>query len=427
MHQPTAPGASKPTFARRIQSADRSFIREILKVTRSTDIVSFAGGLPNPDLFPAAELAEAARRALRDTPALALQYGPSEGEGELREFIAERWYASRGLPTTADQILITSGSQQALDLIGRVLLEPGDRTLVEEPSYLGALQAFSLYEPSFASVPLSPTGPDLARLGEALDAARMFYGIPNYQNPSGARYDLAARQELAVLLERSVTVFVEDEAYRDLSFEGAELPSLAGLVPERVLSLGTFSKIVAPGLRLGWIRAGAAFLDRLLVAKQASDLHAGSLSQRVVWEWLRMGRLDRHIEGLRLAYRAARDTLIERLRLELPEVTFAVPQGGLFLWATLPEGISSSRLFAQAIRAGVAFVPGGPFFLEPDKGESYMRLNFSHVDAEGARAGTRRLRAAIESVREGQVIPGGVATSHWPRDAGPGGFEPPYG
>ncbi|EHJ49000.1 putative transcriptional regulator, GntR family [Solidesulfovibrio carbinoliphilus subsp. oakridgensis] len=389
-----------PAFAKRMSQVRRSFIREILKVTADPSIISFAGGLPKPDLFPTGPMADAAARVLAENGPAALQYSVTEGEPALREWIAARYKAKKNLDIDPAHILVTNGSQQSLDLLGKVFLDPGDLVGVELPGYIGAIQAFSIFEPAFAGVPLGPEGPDLDRLTEVVLSrrAKMFYAVPNFQNPSGLTYSLAARRAVAEILRMSDTVFVEDDPYGELRFFGEPLPPVTSFLTQDAYLLGTFSKIAAPGLRLGWVVATPDTLAKLVTAKQASDLHCSTLVQRILIQFLADNDLDAHIATIRAVYGAQRDLMIERIKAEFPaEVTCTEPEGGMFLWVTLPEGCSAFALFDLCIKEKVAFVPGGPFFVDGG-GERTLRLNFSNADPERIAEGIARMGKGIKTL-----------------------------
>lgn len=389
-----------PAFAKRMSQVRRSFIREILKVTADPSIISFAGGLPKPDLFPTGPMAAAAARVLAENGPAALQYSVTEGEPALREWIAARYKAKKNLTIDPANILITNGSQQSLDLLGKVFLDPGDLVAVELPGYIGAIQAFSIFEPTFAGVPLGPEGPDIDRLSDVLlgQQAKMFYAVPNFQNPSGLTYSHTARRAVAEILRVSDAVFVEDDPYGELRFYGDPLTPITGFLTQDAYLLGTFSKIAAPGLRLGWVVANPDTLPKLVTAKQASDLHSSTLVQRILIQFLADNDLDAHIATIRAVYGAQRDLMIERIKAEFPpEVVCTEPEGGMFLWVTLPEGCSSFALFDLCIKEKVAFVPGGPFFVDGG-GARDLRLNFSNADPERIAAGIARMGKAIKAL-----------------------------
>ncbi|MHC1713662.1 MAG: PLP-dependent aminotransferase family protein [Solidesulfovibrio sp.] len=389
-----------PAFAKRMSQVRRSFIREILKVTADPSIISFAGGLPKPDLFPTGPIADAAAAVLAENGAAALQYSVTEGEPGLREWIAARYKAKKGLDIDPANILVTNGSQQSLDLLGKVFLDPGDVVAVELPGYIGAIQAFSVFEPTFAGVPLGPEGPDVDVLTDILTTrkAKMFYAVPNFQNPSGLTYSLAARRAVSEALRISDAVFVEDDPYGELRFFGDDLPPVSAFLTQDAYLLGTFSKIAAPGLRLGWVVANPETLPKLVTAKQASDLHCSTLVQRILIRYLADNDLDAHIATIRAAYKAQRDLMVECIKAEFPpEVACTEPQGGMFLWVTLPEGCSAFDLFDLCIKEKVAFVPGEPFYVDGN-GQRDMRLNFSNANPERITQGIARMGKAIKAL-----------------------------
>ena len=397
----TAGPAISSLFSRRTQRLQRSAIREILKVTDNPEIISFAGGLPNPSTFPVGDIAESTARVLREAGTAALQYSTTEGYRPLREFIARRYAEKRGLAVDPDEILITNGSQQGLDLLGKVLLDAGDTVLLERPAYLGAIQAFSAYEPKFATVTLEDDGPNLDELRVALDERKpkILYTVPNFQNPSGLSYSAAKRAAVGRLCAERAVVLVEDDPYGELRFRGEPLPALRAHCPGSVM-LGSFSKIVAPGLRLGWIVAPRRLMDPMVTAKQGVDLHSNYFSQRVVHQHLLDHDLDRHIAKVRELYGRQRDAMVAAIKRHFPaEVWCSEPDGGMFLWARLPEGCSVRELFEVAIARKVAFVPGSAFFVEPD--DRHLRLNFSNSDEARIEDGIRRLGEAIRELRRG--------------------------
>lgn len=392
--------ARKFTFAPRMAKTPKSFIREILKVTERPEIISFAGGLPSPALIDVAGIRAAADSVLEHDGQAALQYSTTEGYLPLRQFIADRYRKRLGLSVSPDEILITNGSQQCLDLIGKVIIGAGDHVAIERPGYLGAIQAFSLYEPVFHPVPLGVEGPDIAMLEKECrdQMIRMFYGVPNSQNPSGITYSAKNREEIAAVMEEYGTLFVEDDAYGELNFSGTALPSLRTCLPGQTVITGSFSKILAPGMRMGWVVAPPAIMDQLVIAKQASDLHSNYLSQRIAYEYLTHADIDSHIARIRAAYRHQRDVMLRMLRNEFPEsVSFTQPLGGMFVWVTLPEGCSSMEVFEQALREHVAILPGTPFYVDGG-GSDTMRLNFSNATEETIISGMERLGRVVRSL-----------------------------
>ncbi len=304
-------------FADRMGSVHKSFIREILKVTQDPSIISFGGGLPNPSSFPILEISEAAEKVLRASGEDALQYSTTEGYLPLREIIAER-YARRGLKVSPHNILITSGSQQGIDLTGKVFINKGDPVLVEKPTYLATLQAYGLYEPEFRSIPLQEDGPDLAALERELAAGvKMFYAVPNFQNPTGITYSLEKRRAVARLLDQYDTVFIEDDPYGEIRYMGEDLPPVKSFL-ERSVLLGSFSKIVSPGMRLGWLVAPDDIMDKVIVAKQATDLHTNYFIQRVVHRYMADNDVDAHIAKIKALYRKQRDSMVTAIEAHFP-------------------------------------------------------------------------------------------------------------
>jgi len=375
----------------------KSFVREILKVTQDPEIISFAGGLPNPRFFPTREIAEAAANALAEANGSALQYGTTEGYAPLREYIADRYRRNEGLNVTADEILITNGSQQGLDLIGKAFLDKQDAIVIEQPGYLGAIQAFSAYEPRFHSVPLQADGVDIDRLAEVLRTHRVkfFHTVINFQNPSGISYSESKRAALADVLKPRDTPLIEDDPYKELHFEATTRSSMRKWLGDRAVLLGSFSKIVAPGLRMGWVCAARETMEKLVVAKQASDLHSNSFCQRMLHRYLVRHDIDRHIATIRAAYKRQKETMLAAVEACFPaEISVTRPEGGMFVWATLPPRLSAIELFEHAVREKVVFVPGTPFFVDGG-GTHNMRLNFSNADENKIDEGIARLGRII--------------------------------
>lgn len=387
-------------FANRMNNTRKSFLREILKVAEDPRVISFAGGLPNPRFFPVEEIAAASTRVLLKSGQAALQYSSTEGYLPLREYLAQRYIDTQGLRIDPEQILITNGSQQGLDLIGKIFLNKGDRIVLEQPAYLGAIQAFSLYEPVFQTVPLLDDGIDLEQLEQILQQGpvKLFYTVPNFQNPSGLTYSAAKRQAVADLLNRYRVPLVEDDPYGDLSFSGTGLPPVAAYAGDNVLLLGSFSKTVAPGIRLGWVCAKGEVMEKLIMAKQGADLHSNYLVQRIIYQYLQDNDLDRHLAKIRAAYQAQCELMMSQIDSLFPAgVQYVPPQGGMFLWLTLPAGLSSLELFQAAAELNVAFVPGQPFYLNGG-GDNTLRLNFSNSDPDIITEGIKRLAAAAAKI-----------------------------
>ena len=384
------------TLARRAQKMNPSVIREILKVTEKPGIISFAGGLPSPKTFPISAFAEASEKVLRTDGQAALQYAASEGFAPLREHVA----ASLPWKVDPNQVLITTGSQQGLDLVAKVLIDEGSRILVETPTYLGALQAFTPMEPAVVSVASDEQGLDVgdlqAKMGEGTGAARFLYVLPNFQNPTGRSMSEARR---AALVERAAALnlpIVEDNPYGDLWFDAPPPAPLTARNPEGCIYLGSFSKVLAPGLRLGYIVAPPSVYPKLLQAKQAADLHSPGYNQRVVAEVIKDGFLDRHVPTIRALYKAQCSAMLGALEKEMGglDVQWNRPDGGMFLWVRLPEGMSAIELLPKAVDAGVAFVPGAAFYADAADPRT-LRLSFVTASAEQIGIGMAALAKAI--------------------------------
>ncbi len=389
-------------FADRMNQVKKSFIREILKVTENPGIISFAGGLPNPESFPVEEIRKASSEVLEKDGRNTLQYSTTEGYLPLREYISERYLKRKNIRIPADNILITNGSQQALDLIGKIFINKGDHIIIEKPGYLGAIQALSIFEPEFHPVELNDDGIDTASLKKVLSQypVKLYYSVPNFQNPSGISYSEEKRREVAGILKDYPVIFIEDDPYGELRFLGKDKASLKTYKEENNILLGTFSKIVAPSFRLGWICADSEIMDRLITAKQAADLHTNYFSQRVVYQHLMDNPLDKHIEKVRLMYKAQRDKMVESIEKYFPKgVGFTRPEGGMFIWVTLPAGISSLKLFDIAIRENVAFVPGDPFYVD-EENVNTLRLNYSCENEATIEEGIKRLAKAIKEITD---------------------------
>jgi 2-aminoadipate transaminase len=398
-------------YAHRTKTLTSSVIRELLKLTQRPEVISFAGGLPAPELFPLERFQAACCRVLSDPTLgpLALQYSPTEGYPPLRELIA-RHTARYGILARPENVLITSGSQQALDLIGKLLINRGDRVLVEAPTYLGALQAFNVFGPDYVSIPVDDDGLQTDDLDEVLKTGIKFmYLLPNFQNPAGVTMSRKRREAVVALSDRYGVPIVEDDPYGQLRYEGDHLPALLtldrdNLSPDdgyelgNIIYLSTFSKTLAPGLRLGWIVAPTEVIARLVQLKQGADLHTSTFTQVVAYEVARGGFLDEHIQTLRAVYRQRRDVMLSALDEFFPAhlgVSWTHPAGGLFLWLRLPEGMAAPALLKAALAEDVAFVPGQAFFAVSDEGRRYCRLNFSNAQPEQIVEGIRRLSLAV--------------------------------
>jgi len=373
-----------------------SAIREILKVTERPDILSFAGGLPAPEAFPVADLARAHAEVFAREGAAALQYSTTEGFGPLRAWVAERM-RRRGLTASAEQILITSGSQQGIDLVARVLLDPGDAVVVESPSYLAALQVFEAHDASFVTVGSDEHGMRVDQLERAIKRSkpRLVYLVPTFQNPKGTTLALERREQLARLSAEHGVAILEDDPYGELRYSGVDLPAVAALEARApIIYLSTFSKTLAPGLRIGWAVAAPETIRALTVAKQACDLHTGTLVQRAASRLLESFDYDGHVARIRALYGERRDAMLDALGREFPAgTTWTRPDGGLFLWVGLPGAADCSRLLPEALRERVAFVPGAPFFARAPE-RNFLRLNFSNRPPELIAEGMKRLACA---------------------------------
>lgn len=388
-------------FAMRTQRMKSSAIRELLKLVEQPDIISFAGGLPAPEVFPIEEFKEACIRVLDQAGPIALQYGSTEGYTPLREMIA-RHTEKYGIEITPDNVMITSGSQQALDLIGKVFINRGDHILVESPTYLGALQAWNAYGAEYVTVRSDEHGMVTDELEAALRSGPKFiYVLPNFQNPTGTTIPLERRNRLIELADRYGVPIIEDDPYGQLRFEGDHLPSVAVLDNQfrsgspiysgNVIYLSTFSKILAPGIRLAWVIAPTDVIRKLVQAKQGADLHTATFNQMVAHEVGHGGFLDKHVLTIRSVYKERRDTMLDALEEHMPEgVKWTHPEGGLFLWATLPEMLDTTEILKDAITQKVAYVPGYSF--HPNGGgTNTIRFNFSYCRPDIINEGIARL------------------------------------
>jgi 2-aminoadipate transaminase len=380
------------TLARRAERMNPSVIRDLLKVTERPGIISFAGGLPSPLTFPVDAFQAACDKVLREDGRAALQYAASEGYGPLREAVA----ALLPWPVDPAQVLITTGSQQGLDLVAKVLIDQGSRVLVETPTYLGALQAFAPMEPEAVGVASDDEGVDVVDLARQRGDARFLYVLPNFQNPTGRTMSEARRQALVQTARELSLPLVEDNPYGELWFDRPPAAPLAARYPEGTIYLGSFSKVLAPGLRLGYLVAPPAIAPKLLQAKQAADLHSPSFNQRLVAEVLRDGFLDRHVPTIRALYKAQRDVMLAALASEMRglDVSWNAPDGGMFLWARLPAGVDAAQLLPKAVERGVAYVPGAAFYADEADART-LRLSFVTASREQIATGIAALAATL--------------------------------
>jgi len=396
-------------YAHRTRSMGSSVIRELLKLTEQPDIISFAGGLPAPEVFPVKEFQDACNAVLAEHGAQALQYSTTEGYRPLRDMIA-RHTGRYAVEVTPENILITSGSQQALDFIGRLFINRGDYIVVESPTYLGALQAWNAYGAQYISVPADEDGMIVDELEEALRKGPKFiYVLPNFQNPSGSTLSLERRQNLVEMADRYGVPIVEDDPYGQLRYEGEHLPSVVYLDSQmrgpngghysgNVIYLSTFSKLLAPGLRLAWVIAPPEVIRRLVMAKQAADLHTASFNQYVAYEVGKGGFLDEHVKFIRQVYKERRDVMMEMMSEMFPsEMRWTHPKGGMFLWGIMPEGMDAAEALKMAVERKVAFVPGAPF--HPNGGgANTMRINFSYSSPDTIREGITRMGMVLKEM-----------------------------
>lgn len=401
-------------YAHRTQKMGSSVIRELLKLTEQPDIISFAGGLPAPEVFPVREFGDACNYVLENFGSQALQYSTTEGYHPLREMIA-RHTARYSVEVTADNIMITSGSQQALDFIGRLFLNRGDYIVVESPTYLGALQAWNAYGAQYIPVRSDENGMIVDELEAALRVGPKFiYVLPNFQNPSGSTLILERRKQLIEIADKYGVPIIEDDPYGQLRYEGEHIPSVVALDSEfrgpngghysgNVIYLSTFSKLLAPGLRLAWVIAPPEVTRKLVMTKQAADLHTSSFNQYVAYEVAKGGFLDEHVKVIRATYKERRDVMIEMMEEMFPQgVTWRKPQGGMFLWGILPEDMDAAEVLKRAIEKKVAFVPGQAF--HPNGGgKNTMRINFSYSNPDTIREGITRLGTTLKELISGKV------------------------
>ena len=394
-------------FAGRMRDLRASDIREILKLTERPSVISFAGGLPAAEMFPVEQMQEVADRVLAGNGGKALQYSTTEGHLPLRRRIAERMNRLLGTAVNPETVLITSGSQQGLDLSGKIFLDEGDVVLCESPTYLGAINALNVFRPRFVEVPTDDAGmvPEaLESLLESEERVKVVYVIPDFQNPTGRTWSLERRRRFMEVINRFEVPVIEDHPYGDLRFEGEPLPPLKAMDEKGlVVFLGTFSKILCPGLRIGWLAAERSLFEKYVIVKQGADLHTSTLSQMQIATYMEMFDLEANIERVREVYRARRNTMVAALERELPDdIVFTRPRGGLFVWVQFPEDVNAREVLTECLEHDVAFVPGGAFF--PNGGhENTCRLNFSAMPENRIDEGVRRFAAVLRAHLERQV------------------------
>ena len=388
-------------FSKRIQRTPSSFIREILKVTQKPEIISFAGGLPNPISFPQEELKISMNRIADKYGAKIYQYSTTLGLDSLRQYIVDRYKKIWNMPITIDNVIITTGSQQALDLIGKVFINENDKVMVEKPSYLGLLQAFCLYSADFVQTKLNDDGLDIEELKKTLKThkPKLAYLIPNFQNPTGLTYSAQNRKEVFEAIKDEDMILIQDDPYGELRFEdGERIPYIGLNQTEKNIYLGSFSKIVTPGMRLGYIIANKEIIHMLETAKQASDLHSNIFGQYLISDYLYNNDLDKHIEKIKKLYKSQAEAMVGAMEKYFPKnVKYTIPKGGMFSWVTLEEGKSSVDLFNKAIEKNVAFVPGDPFYVN-EKNVNTLRLNYTNADSQTIEEGIKRLSEALKEI-----------------------------
>lgn len=394
----STPSRKVISLAQRMKHMQRSTIREILKFTKQPGMISFAGGLPAPETFPVKEFGAALMEALRDDGVAALQYDVTEGYAPLKELLC-KWLSGQGIQCNPDQMLLTNGSQQALDLLGKIFLDPGDAVLVENPTYLGAIQAFNAYQPKYRPIEMDDEGmrPDELRKELKRRRPKLAYLVPTFQNPSGITMTTSRRKEILSLLQRANVPVIEDDPYSYLRFSGQKAPSLYEVaLGKGVIYTSTFSKLLSPGIRLGFVIADATLIEPMVLAKQAADLQPNSLIQRAVYRYMRSGNLDRHLPAIVEAYRKRAGYMMEAIEQHFPrEVHWVRPEGGMFIWCRLPKGISAAKVFQKAIQQNVAFVMGSVFHA-CGGGDNTLRLNFTNSSREQIQDGIKRLGTVLQ-------------------------------
>jgi 2-aminoadipate transaminase len=395
-----------PHLASRTEGMQSSAIRELLKLTQQPDVISFSGGLPAPEFFPLREIEEACRFIIRENGAQALQYSATEGYGPLKEYLATSMH-KYGVPAMPCNVLPTNGSQQALDLVGKLFIDPGDYVLTGRPTYLAAIQVWNAYEARYHTMNLDDDGLVVSEIEHAYEKVladsgnppKFIYVLPNFHNPAGTTLPLERRQQLAEAATKLDLTVVEDDPYGELRYEGEDIPPICTLIPERTIYLGTFSKTLSPGLRLGWIVCPEVLIERFVQAKQGCDLHTGTFVQYIANDICQRGLLKPHVGRLRQAYKERRDTMLDALAEFWPDgCGWTRPQGGLFLWAKVPESTDTVEFLKDAVAQKVAYVPGVNFYPNRDGGHNAMRLNFSYCAPDVIVEGIHRLGTAVKQV-----------------------------
>ncbi|MBR5303739.1 MAG: PLP-dependent aminotransferase family protein [Candidatus Gastranaerophilales bacterium] len=385
-------------LSNRIKNTPSSFIREILKVTQKPEIISFAGGLPNPISFPSEELKISMQNITEKYGNKIYQYSTTQGLDILRQYIVDRYKKLWNMNISIENVIITTGSQQALDLIGKVFINEGDTVLVEKPSYLGLLQAFMMYNTNFIQTKLNDDGLDIEELKENLKVhhPKLAYLIPNFQNPTGLTYSKENREAVFEAIKDEDMILIQDDPYGELRFTNEErLPYIGLNQTDKNIYLGSFSKIVTPGMRLGYVIAHKDIIRALETAKQASDLHSNIFGQYLIADYLQNNDLDKHIEKIKALYKSQASAMVEAMKEYFPSnIKFTIPKGGMFTWVTLEEGKSALELFDKAIAKNVAFVPGDPFYVK-ETNVNTLRLNYTNADTETIKEGIKRLASSL--------------------------------
>ena len=386
-------------LSQQAKSTPPSMIRAILKAMQDDEIISFAGGMPNPISFPQEELTKSMKNVVKEYGSKVFQYSITAGLPQLRKFIADRYNKKFDLGITEDDIIITTGSQQALDLLAKVMIDKGDNVLVEKPGYLGALQAFAQYQPNFVPVELQNDGMNLDELQNILQNTKIKFGyvVPNFQNPTGVSYSKEKRENFYEIMKKNNFLLIEDDPYGELRFEGGTLPYIAAGKTKNSVLLGSFSKTITPGMRLGYmITKNHKLLLAVNTAKEAADLHTNIFAQYVIWDYLMHNDFDLHIQKIKNLYKEQSSAMVNAIKEYFPkEVKYTIPQGGMFLWVTLPVGMSAMKLFDTAIKEKVAFIPGDPFYVK-ERNVNALRLNYTNASPETIKEGIKRLGKILE-------------------------------